>query len=213
MNDREVTKPLLRGYFHEWMFFISVGACIPLITNSTNSIELAATIVYSMGVCMMFGFSALYHRVDWRYRVLKIMRRLDHSAIFVMIAGSFTPICLLVLPGDTGLQLLLIIWVIAVIGILQTLLFTQTPRLVRASIYLVAGYMAIPYLSVMSSVMTMTNFTLTAAGGTIYTVGAIGYGFKFPDISPKYFGYHEFFHILVSIAAALHFIVIYSIVG
>ena len=213
MNDRKVTKPLLRGYFHEWMFFISVGACIPLITNSTNSIELAATIVYSMGVCMMFGFSALYHRVDWRYRVLKIMRRLDHSAIFVMIAGSFTPICLLVLPGDTGLQLLLIIWVIAVIGILQTLLFTQTPRLVRASIYLVAGYMAIPYLSVMSSVMTMTNFTLTAAGGTIYTVGAIGYGFKFPDISPKYFGYHEFFHILVSIAAALHFIVIYSIVG
>ena len=213
MNDRKVTKPLLRGYFHEWMFFISVGACIPLITNSTNSIELAATIVYSMGVCMMFGFSALYHRVDWRFRVLKIMRRLDHSAIFVMIAGSFTPICLLVLPDDTGLQLLLIIWVIAVIGILQTLLFTQTPRLVRASIYLVAGYMVIPYLSVMSSVMSMTNFTLTATGGTIYTVGAIGYGFKFPDISPKYFGYHEFFHILVSIAAVLHFIVIYSIVG
>ena len=213
MNDRKVTKPLLRGYFHEWMFFISVGACIPLITNSTNSIELAATIVYSMGVCMMFGFSALYHRVDWRFRVLKIMRRLDHSAIFVMIAGSFTPICLLVLPDDAGLQLLLIIWVIAGTGILQTLLFTQTPRLVRASIYLVAGYMVIPYLSVMSSVMSMTNFTLTATGGTIYTVGAIGYGFKFPDISPKYFGYHEFFHILVSIAAVLHFIVIYSIVG
>jgi hemolysin III len=73
--------------------------------------------------------------------------------------------------------------------------------------------MAIPYLSVMFSVMSMTNFTLTAAGGTVYTVGAIGYGFKFPDINPQYFGYHEFFHILVSIAAVLHFIVIYSIVG
>ena len=213
MNNIKVTKPLLRGYFHEWMFFISVGACIPLITNSTNSIELAATIVYSMGVCMMFGFSALYHRVDWRSRVLTIMRRLDHSAIFVMIAGSFTPICLLVLPGDTGIQLLFIIWIIAGIGILQTVLFTETPRLIRAGIYLIAGYIAIPYLSVMFSVMSMTNFILTTAGGTIYTVGAIGYGFQFPDISPKYFGYHEFFHILVSIAAVLHFIVIYSIVG
>ncbi len=213
MNNRKFTKPLLRGYFHEWMFFISVGACIPLITNSTNSIELAATIVYSMGVCMMFGFSALYHRVDWRSRVLTIMRRLDHSAIFVMIAGTFTPICLLVLPGDTGIQLLFIIWIIAGIGILQTVLFTETPRLIRAGIYLIAGYIVIPYLSVMFSVMSMTNFILTTAGGTIYTVGAIGYGFQFPDISPKYFGYHEFFHILVSIAAALHFIVIYSIVG
>jgi hemolysin III len=213
MNNRKFIKPLLRGYFHEWMFFISVGACIPLIANSTNSVELAATIVYSLGVCMMFGFSALYHRVDWRARLLIIMRKLDHSAIFIMIAGSFTPICLLVLPGDTGIQLLFIIWVIAGIGILQTILFTQTPRLIRAGIYLVAGYMAVPYLSVMFSVMSVTNFTLTAAGGTIYTFGAIGYGFKFPDISPKYFGYHEVFHILVSIAAVLHFIVIYSIVG
>jgi len=190
-----------------------VGACIPLIANSTNSIELAATIVYSMGVCMMFGFSALYHRVDWTSRVLTIMRRLDHSAIFVMIAGSFTPICLLVLPGDTGIQLLFIIWSIAGIGILQSVLFTETPRLIRAGIYLVAGYMVIPYLSMMFSVMSMTNFTLTSAGGAIYTLGAIGYGFKFPDISSKYFGYHEFFHVLVSIAAALHFIVVYSIVG
>ena len=138
MNNTKFIKPLLRGYFHEWMFFISVGACLPLIANSTNSVELAATIVYSLGVCMMFGFSALYHRVDWRARVLIIMRKLDHSAIFIMIAGTFTPICLLVLPGDTGIQLLFIIWVIAGIGILQTILFTQTPRLIRASIYLVA---------------------------------------------------------------------------
>ena len=96
------------------------------------------------------------------------MRRLDHSAIFVMIAGSFTPICLLVLPDNTGIQLLFIIWIIAGIGILQTVLFTETPRLIRAGIYLVAGYMAIPYLSVMFSVMSMTNFTLTAASVELF---------------------------------------------
>lgn len=206
-------KPLLRGYFHEWMFFISIGACIPLISKSTNPNELIATIVYSIGIFMMFGFSALYHRINWRPKVLKLMRRLDHSSIFIMIAGSFTPICLLVLPDKLGLQLLLIIWIIAGIGIIQTVLFTNTPRMVRAGIYLIAGYMAIPYLSVLSSVMGFTNYALTVAGGTIYSVGAIGYGLKFPDFSPKYFGYHEFFHILVSVAAILHFIVIYSIVG
>ncbi|MDA9315654.1 hemolysin III family protein [Gammaproteobacteria bacterium] len=206
-------KPLLRGYFHEWMFFISIGACIPLISKSTNPNELIATIIYSIGIFMMFGFSALYHRINWRPKVLKVMRRLDHSSIFIMIAGSFTPICLLVLPDKLGLQLLLIIWIIAGIGIIQTVLFTNTPRMVRAGIYLIAGYMAIPYLSVLSSVMGFTNYALTVAGGTIYSVGAIGYGLKFPDFSPKYFGYHEFFHILVSVAAILHFIVIYSIVG
>ena len=206
-------KPLLRGYFHEWMFFISIGACIPLINNSTNSTELIATIVYSIGIFMMFGFSALYHRVNWRPEVLKIMRRLDHSSIFIMIAGSFTPICLLVLPENLGLQLLVIMWVVAGIGILQTFIFTNAPRMIRAGIYLIAGYIAIPYLSVLSSVMGFTNFSLTVAGGTIYSVGAISYGLKFPDFSPNYFGYHEFFHVLISLAAILHFIVIYSLVG
>lgn len=206
-------KPLLRGYFHEWMFFISIGACIPLINNSTNSTELIATIVYSIGIFLMFGFSALYHRVNWRPEVLKIMRRLDHSSIFIMIAGSFTPICLLVLPENLGLQLLIIMWVVAGIGILQTFIFTNASRMIRAGIYLIAGYIAIPYLSVLSSVMGFTNFSLTVAGGTIYSVGAISYGLKFPDFSPKYFGYHEFFHVLISLAAILHFIVIYSLVG
>ncbi len=206
-------KPLLRGYFHEWMFFIFIGACIPLINKSTNSTELIATVVYSIGIFMMFGFSALYHRVNWRPEVLKLMRRLDHSSIFIMIAGSFTPICLLVLPENTGFKLLTIMWIIAGIGILQTFLFTDVPRLIRAGIYLIAGYIAIPYLSVLSTVMGFTNFSLTVAGGTIYSVGAISYGLKFPDFSPKYFGYHEFFHLLVCLAAILHFIVIYSIVG
>tara|TARA_B110000444_G_scaffold98798_1_gene93658 strand:+ start:8050 stop:8637 length:588 start_codon:yes stop_codon:yes gene_type:complete len=195
------------------MFFVSIGACIPLIIKSSNINELVSTIVYSIGIFMMFGFSALYHRVNWRPKVLKIMRKLDHSSIFVMIAGSFTPICLLVLPEKTGMQLLLIIWIVAGIGILQSILFTNMPRLIRAGIYLIAGYVAIPYLSVMASVMGVANFGLTVAGGTIYSVGAIGYGLKFPDFSPQYFGYHEFFHVLVSVAAILHFIVIYSIVG
>ena len=150
------------------MFFVSIGACIPLIIKSSNINELVSTIVYSIGIFMMFGFSALYHRVNWRPKVLKIMRKLDHSSIFVMIAGSFTPICLLVLPEKIGMQLLLIIWIVAGVGILQSILFTNMPRLIRAGIYLIAGYVAIPYLSVLASVMGVANFGLTVAGGTIY---------------------------------------------
>ena len=206
-------KPLLRGFFHEWMFFVSIGACIPLILKSSNSTELLATIIYSIGIFMMFGFSALYHRVNWRPKISSLMRRLDHSSIFMMIAGTFTPICLLVLPKPTGINLLIIIRIIAGLGILQSMVFTNMPRILRAGLYLGAGYIAIPYMSIMFSVMGFTNFALTVAGGTIYSVGAISYGFKFPDISPKYFGFHEFFHLLVCIAAVLHFIVIYSIVG
>jgi hemolysin III len=213
VTNSQNKKPLLRGFFHEWMFFVSIGACIPLIIKSSNSIELIATIIYSIGIFMMFGFSALYHRVNWKPKVLGLMRRLDHSSIFMMIAGTFTPICLLVLPMATGKSLLMIIWIIAGLGILQSIIFTNMPRLLRASFYLGAGYLAIPYMSVMASFMGYTNFALTVAGGTIYSVGAISYGFKFPDISPKYFGFHEFFHLLVCIAAILHFIVIYSIVG
>ena len=115
---------------------------------------------------MMFGFSALYHRVNWKPKVLGLMRRLDHSSIFMMIAGTFTPICLLVLPMATGKNLLIIIWVIAGLGILQSIIFTNMPRLLRASFYLGAGYLAIPYMSVMSSFMGYTNFALTVAGGT-----------------------------------------------
>lgn len=206
-------KPLLRGFFHEWMFFVSIGACIPLILKSSNSTELLATIIYSIGIFMMFGFSALYHRVNWRPKISSLMRRLDHSSIFMMIAGTFTPICLLVLPKPTGINLLIIIWIIAGLGILQSIVFTNMPRILRAGLYLGAGYIAIPYMSIMFSVMGFTNFALTVAGGTIYSVGAISYSFKFPDISPTYFGFHEFFHLLVCIAAILHFIVIYSIVG
>ena len=127
-------KPLLRGFFHEWMFFVSIGACIPLIIKSSNSIELIATIIYSIGIFMMFGFSALYHRVNWKPKVLGLMRRLDHSSIFMMIAGTFTPICLLVLPMATGKNLLMIIWIIAGLGILQSIIFTNMPRLLRAKL-------------------------------------------------------------------------------
>lgn len=207
-----LAQPLLRGHLHHAMFYISILACIPLIYKSTNPTEITSVIIYSLGLLSMFGFSALYHRARATFKVKKLLRKLDHTGIFLMIAGSFTPVCLLALPATNGISLLIIIWSVACIGIIQAFFFTNIHRMLRAAIYLAAGYMAIPFISVFFSALGMTKVILIISGGVIYSLGALAYGFKFPKLNPAIFGFHEMFHLLVIIAAILHFIVIYSLI-
>ena len=205
-------KPFLRGTFHQAMFFIAIGACAPLIVKSNNSSEYIATSIYSCAVMMMFGFSALYHRFNWNKVKKRQFRKLDHIGIFLMIAGTFTPFCLLVLPWSSGFILLILIWAIALFGILQVLFIPDLNRMIRASIYIGMGLIALPYMSELFKVFSTANTVLIIIGSFLYIIGAIGYGLKIPKLSPRFFGYHEVFHSLVSIAAILHFIVIYSII-
>ena len=205
-------KPFLRGTFHQAMFFIAIGACAPLIVKSNNSSEYIATSIYSCAVMMMFGFSALYHKFNWNKVKKRQFRKLDHIGIFLMIAGTFTPFCLLVLPWSSGFILLILIWAIALFGILQVLFIPDLNRMIRASIYIGMGLIALPYMSEMFKVFSTANTVLIIIGSFLYIIGAIGYGLKIPKLSPRFFGYHEVFHSLVSIAAILHFIVIYSII-
>lgn len=210
--NQTLLQPRFRGVMHHIMFFVSLVACVPLIFKSTNSVEITSTIVYSIGLLSMFGFSALYHRRRSTIKVKKFLRKLDHSGIFLMIAGTFTPICLLALPVESGIKLLTIIWVVAFIGILQSVFFGNIHRILRASIYLVAGYVALPFISIIFMSLSMSKIILVIAGSIIYSVGAFAYGFKFPKLNPDVFGFHEVFHLLVVIAAVLHFIVIYNLV-
>jgi hemolysin III len=205
-------KPFLRGTFHQAMFFIAIGACAPLIVKSNNSSEYIATSIYSCAVMMMFGFSALYHKFNWNKVKKRQFRKLDHIGIFLMIAGTFTPFCLLVLPWSSGFILLILIWAIALFGIFQVLFIPDLNRMVRASIYIGMGLIALPYMSEMFKVFSTANSVLIIIGSFLYIIGAVGYGLKIPKLSPRFFGYHEVFHSLVSIAAILHFIVIYSII-
>jgi hemolysin III len=205
-------KPFLRGTFHQAMFFIAIGACAPLIVKSNNSSEYIATSIYSCAVMMMFGFSALYHKFNWNKVKKRQFRKLDHIGIFLMIAGTFTPFCLLILPWSSGFILLILIWAIALFGIFQVLFIPDLNRMVRASIYIGMGLIALPYMSEMFKVFSTANSVLIIIGSFLYIIGAVGYGLKIPKLSPRFFGYHEVFHSLVSIAAILHFIVIYSII-
>lgn len=205
-------KPLLRGHFHQAMFFVTLGATSILISQS-HSLRLAiATSIYSLGALLMFGISALYHRVTWNDSQRAFMKKLDHSAIYIMIAGTCTPITMLAMEEPSSTTLLVSIWVIAAFGLIQSIFFVNLPKYINAIIYIIMGYMIAPYFSELLPRVGMSNIILFSIGGLSYSIGAISYALKRPTLNPKYFSYHEVFHILVNIGAIFHFIVIYSIV-
>ena len=206
VND--LKKPLLRGHLHQESFFVALGACLCLCSRSQTEKQWIASVVYSLGLLTLFGTSGLYHRIYWSPTKRALMKRLDHSAIFILIASTFTPICLLVLPPEMGMRLLIVIWTIAFFGILQSLFWTTAPRWLTSIFYVVAGWMALPYISELRSILGPVSFAFLVAGGIAYTVGALFYAIKKPNLFPGIFGYHEFFHVFTIFGAAFHFIVI-----
>tara|TARA_X000000368_G_scaffold124241_1_gene97465 strand:- start:1323 stop:1712 length:390 start_codon:yes stop_codon:yes gene_type:complete len=128
-----------------------------------------------------------------------------------MIAGSFTPICLLAMPSESGNKLLIIVWSLAFIGVVQSIFLSRIHRWIRASLYLIVGYMVFPFIKVIYLSLSLYKLVLIASGGAIYSLGAVGYGLKLPKLNPKIFGFHEMFHLLIVIAAILHFIAIYNL--
>jgi hemolysin III len=150
--------------------------------------------------------------VTWAPKQRALWKKLDHSAIYIMIAGTFTPIALLALDSTSGKNLLITIWSVAFIGVIQSIFFVNLPKMVSASIYLVAGYLILPYLSELKNAIGTHNLRLIIAGGITYSIGAMAYGLKRPILKPKFFSYHEVFHLLVNLGAILHFIVVSSLI-
>jgi channel protein, hemolysin III family len=204
----KLVKPLLRGHFHQAAFFFAMGACAMLISQSHNAREAVAMVVYSLGLVTLFGISALYHRPTWSPGPRAWMRRLDHAAIFVMIAGTGTPLSLLAISEESGNKLLMIFWGAAIIGIIQSVVWVNAPKLLSAILYVLMGWLAVPYLPEIQAALGTGSIVLLLAGGVIYTLGALVYAFKTPNPWPAVFGYHEIFHLMVIIAAVLHFLVI-----
>lgn len=211
VNTTEATKPILRGHFHQAAFFFYLGACAMLMAQSQHFSEFVATLIYSLSLCGLFGISALYHRPRWSSQARMWMRRLDHSAIFLLIAGTGTPLCMLAIPNDGGMQLLKIIWIAAAIGVIQSLFWVSAPKWLAALLYIIMGWLAFPYMPELKKALGASGVNLILTGGIVYTLGAVVYALKKPNPSPKYFGYHEIFHILTIVAAGFHFVVIASL--
>lgn len=204
-------RPRLRGRLHQVAFFISLIACGILIAKTQTEKGFIAGIIYSIGVLSMFGISALYHRVFWEPKPRAIMKRLDHSAIFILIAGSFTPVCLFALSEQDGHQLLILIWTIAVFGVLKSVFWISAPKPISALLYVVMGWLGLPYIREFNKYLGTENVAIILAGGIFYSVGAVFYALRKPKLSPIIFSYHELFHAFTIIAAALHFYVVYQI--
>lgn len=206
-------KPFLRGRFHEAGAYISLGACAMLIAKSHNSLTLFATSIYSIFLIGLFVTSGLYHRIDWNPKKRAIMRRLDHAAIFGMIAGTATAVFVLVLPTDMLTFPLIIIWTVMGTGIAQAIFWSKAPKWLAALFYLVGGWISLPYVLQMTETLGRLNLDLLFAGGILYSIGAVIYATRKPNPWPRIFGYHEVFHVIVIIAAAAHFVVIDRLLG
>ncbi len=211
-NLKPLKKPILRGYIHQAAFFMTLGAGTLLIAKSTQPTSTMASFIYVAGLLILFGVSATYHIPYWDTKPRALLKRIDHSAIFIFIASTFTPICLLALPEASGRQLLIIIWSVAVLGVNQAIFWPKAPRWLTATMYVVMGWLALPYVGELKQTLGTVKIIFIIVGGVVYTVGAVFYALKKPNFKPGFFGYHELFHLLTIIGAFLHFVVIYQLI-
>jgi hemolysin III len=202
-------KPRLRGVFHQWAFFVALAGGAMLVLVAPAGRATLATAVYAVSVAALFGVSALYHRITWASaRARRWMRRLDHSMIFFLIAGTYTPFALLVFEGTLATAILATVWGGGLAGVVLNLVWIDSPKWVTAVVYIALGWVAVIAFPEMVSKLGVVATVLVGLGSILYTLGAVVYALRRPDPVPAVFGYHEIFHVLVVAAAALQFAVV-----
>jgi hemolysin III len=204
--------PHLRGWLHLVCFILSVPAGLVVIASGDSTRTRVAGAVYALGMTAMFGVSAAYHRRRWSPLARRRMRRTDHGTIFLMIAGSYTPLCLLALGGTTGRMVLTGVWVAAAVGFCLALSGIAEKAVVGLLCYFGMGWAAVLALPELSRQLNGGQIALLVLGGVIYTVGGIVLGTHWPNPSPVWFGYHEVWHAMVAVACACHYLMILSVV-
>ena len=212
MKPADIGKPRLRGRLHQYAFFAALVCGIVLCSIALSRPGISpflSCLVYSLTVCGLFGISALYHRRVWSERGYQIMRRLDHSMIFIFIAGTYTPFCVLLLSTAKATLFLSLIWAGALGGVALKTIWPHLPRWASAPLYLALGWGAVAILPEVLHRGGVTVLVLIAAGGVVYSVGAIFYALRRPNPWPTVFGHHEFFHACTLLAAICHHIAIY----
>jgi hemolysin III len=197
-------KPRLRGVSHEVAFSASVGLGVALVLTADDARSLAAAIVFASCVALMFGVSALYHRPTWTPRARTWLARLDHAGIYLLIAGTYTPVGLLVLSTGWAIPVLSVVWSGALFGILLKVFWVRGPKWLSAVIGVAIGWAGVVAFSQLLSI-PVVGLVLLLLGGLLYTAGALVYALKRPDPFPEVFGYHELFHALVIAAVGCQY--------
>lgn len=204
----DAIKPKLRGWIHAGTFPFVLAASIVLVIVAPPVAGKVSCAIFGLSACLLFGTSAVYHRGTWSPRVAGVLRRADHSNIFLIIAGTYTPLAVLLLPPSTATVLLWIVWSGAVLGLLARVLWLGAPRWLYVPIYVALGWVAVGYMSQFWETGGPAIVWLVMGGGLAYTLGAVVYGIKKPNPSPRWFGFHEIFHVLTVIGFTCHFVAI-----
>lgn len=210
-TDDVVAKPTLRGVLHQVAAPVALVAGVALAAQAPTTRAALAALGFTLSLVLLYAVSATYHRVTWTPSQRAWMRRADHASIFVLIAGTYTPIALLALP-DGGLHMLALVWVGALVGVGQTLFWIHAPKAIPAIWAVLTGWSVLPWWAEARAGLTASELTWIFVGGVVYTVGAVFYAVKRPNPVPGVFGYHEMFHLCTIIAAVMHFYVVASIV-
>ncbi|MFO6451514.1 MULTISPECIES: PAQR family membrane homeostasis protein TrhA [unclassified Aeromicrobium] len=199
-------KPKLRGWLHAATAPLALISFLVMLVLADSQVARAGAAVFMVSALLLFGVSAVYHTVPWRERAKRVLRRLDHSNIFVMIAGSYTPFSLLLLDKRDMLTLLTLVWGGALLGVLFKVFWMTAPRWVYVPLYLALGWAALLYLPDFYAAASTVVFVMLCVGGALYTLGALVYAFQWPNPSPHWFGYHEVFHVFTIAAFIVHYI-------
>lgn len=198
-------KPKLRGWLHAgWTPLALIGGLV-LVLGAPTTLGRIGGGVFLIGSLLLFGTSAIYHRFTWRPTTEAVLRRLDHANIFIFIAATYTPLSLLLLTGGSRIALLTLVWIAAVCGLLFRVLWLSAPRWLYTALYLGMGWAALGWLGPFWGAGGPVVFALIIAGGLCYTAGAVVYARKRPDPSPRWFGFHEIFHVATILGSACHY--------
>jgi hemolysin III len=201
-------RPLLRGVLHQGAFVVALVVGVVFIADANAGRPRVAAAIFAASVVVMLGASALYHRVTWSPRVRPWMRRIDHAGIYLLIAGTYTPVGLLSLHGTLQRVTLAIIWAGAAVAIALKFAWVKAPKWLAAVTGIALGWAGVAALPQVADTTGLTAVILLAAGGIAYTAGAVVYALKRPDPVPHVFGYHELFHALTLVAVACQYVAI-----
>lgn len=201
----EVVKPRLRGWLHAAMIPLTVVLGVVLLVATPGAAGKTAVAVFCLSALLLFTVSATYHTQTWPEPVRVLLRRFDHASIFVLIAGSYTPYAVLVLPPDSARSLLAVVWTGAIAGVAFRVLWVTAPRWFYVPIYIGLGWAAVFWAGEFAAGASVAALTLIVLGGVLYTLGAVVYGMKRPDPAPAWFGFHEVFHACTIAAFLVHY--------
>jgi hemolysin III len=199
-------KPKLRGWLHAAIAPLAFFSFLVLLVLADSVRVRAGAAVFMFSAVLLFGVSAVYHTGRWGARAKAIWRRFDHANIFILIAGSYTPFALLLLTPRHATMMLLLVWGGALLGVLFRIFWVGAPRWLYVPLYLLLGWAAVIYLPEFFAKSPTDVMVLMIVGGGLYSIGALVYGFKWPNPSPRWFGFHEVFHALTIAAFVVHYI-------